>query len=103
MKVATFNVNNIKKRMSNLLARLNAAEPEVALRAPLNPVRIRSASAPIVDRQVLQFVQTHTFHPADFTIQFDGVCRINSEMTKKAANVECAELKHAAETPRLFG
>jgi exodeoxyribonuclease III len=29
MKVATFNVNNINKRLSNLLAWLKAAEPDV--------------------------------------------------------------------------
>jgi CRISPR-associated endonuclease Cas1 len=36
---------------------------------------------PIVDRAVLQFVQSHTFHPADFTIRSDGVCRLNPEMS----------------------
>jgi CRISPR-associated endonuclease Cas1 len=35
---------------------------------------------PIVDRSVLQFVQSHTFHPADFTIRADGVCRLNPEL-----------------------
>src|SRR5262249_42043803 len=28
---------------------------------------------PVVDRKVLEFVQAHTFHPADFTIRADGV------------------------------
>jgi CRISPR/Cas system-associated endonuclease Cas1 len=37
---------------------------------------------PIVDRAVLAFVQSHTFHPADFTIRTDGVCRLNPEMAK---------------------
>jgi CRISPR-associated protein Cas1 len=37
---------------------------------------------PIVDRQILEFVQTHTLHPADFTIIQDGVCRLNPEMAK---------------------
>lgn len=40
---------------------------------------------PIVDRQVLQFVQAHTFHPADFTIRSDGVCRLNPEMARTVA------------------
>ena len=31
----------------------------------------------IVDRKVLEFVQAHTSHPADFTIRSDGVCRLN--------------------------
>ncbi len=37
---------------------------------------------PIVDWKVLQFAQAHTFHPADFTIRSDGVCRLNPEMAK---------------------
>ena len=37
---------------------------------------------PLVDRKVLEFVQTHTFHPADFTINKEGVCRLNPEMAK---------------------
>lgn len=36
---------------------------------------------PAVDRKVLEFIQAHTFHPADFTIRSDGVCRLNPEMT----------------------
>ncbi len=35
---------------------------------------------PVVDRKVLEFVQAHTFHPADFTTRSDGVCRLNPEM-----------------------
>ena len=37
---------------------------------------------PIVDRKVLEFVWAHTFHPADFTIRSDGVCRLNPVMVK---------------------
>jgi CRISPR/Cas system-associated endonuclease Cas1 len=37
---------------------------------------------PLVDRKVLEFVQVHTFHPADFTIRSDGVCRLNPQMVK---------------------
>lgn len=37
---------------------------------------------PLVDRKVLEFVQGHTFHPADFTIRSDGVCRLNPEMAR---------------------
>jgi CRISP-associated protein Cas1 len=43
---------------------------------------------PIVDRKVLEFVQVHTFHPADFTIRSDGVCRLNPEMAKHIVRVE---------------
>jgi CRISPR-associated protein Cas1 len=37
---------------------------------------------PVVDQKVLEFVQSHTFHPADFTIRSDGVCRLNLEMAR---------------------
>ncbi len=42
---------------------------------------------PIVDRKVLEFVQAHTFHPADFTIRSDGVCRLNPEMARQMVRV----------------
>jgi CRISPR/Cas system-associated endonuclease Cas1 len=44
---------------------------------------------PIVDRKVLEFVQSHTFHPADFTIRSDGVCRLNPEVATQVA-ILCA-------------
>jgi hypothetical protein len=37
---------------------------------------------PVVDRRLLEFVQAHAFHPADFTIRSDGVCRLNPEMAR---------------------
>ena len=42
---------------------------------------------PLVDRKVLEFVQAHTFHPADFTIRSDGVCRLNPEMVRHVVSV----------------
>jgi CRISP-associated protein Cas1 len=42
---------------------------------------------PIVDRVVLQFVQSHTFQPADFTIRSDGACRLNPEMARQEARM----------------
>jgi CRISPR associated protein Cas1 len=38
---------------------------------------------PIADRRVLEFVQEQTFHPADFAIRSDGVCRLNPELAKR--------------------
>jgi len=35
---------------------------------------------PFIDRKVLEFVQAHTFHSADFTIRSDGAFRLNPEM-----------------------
>lgn len=37
---------------------------------------------PQVDRKVLEFVKSNTFDPADFTIRYDGVCRLNPEMAR---------------------
>jgi CRISP-associated protein Cas1 len=37
---------------------------------------------PVVDGKVLEFVQAQVFHPADFTIRGDGVCRLNPEMSR---------------------
>ena len=37
---------------------------------------------PVADRRVLEFVQAHVFHPTDFTIRSDGVCRLNPEMAR---------------------
>jgi CRISPR-associated protein Cas1 len=42
---------------------------------------------PIVDRKVLEFVQAHTFHPADFIIRSDGVCRLNPEMARSVVSI----------------
>jgi CRISPR-associated protein Cas1 len=37
---------------------------------------------PIVDRKVLEFVQSRTFHPADFTLANNGICRLNPELAR---------------------
>jgi hypothetical protein len=39
------------------------------------------------DRKVLEFVQAHTFHPADLTVRSDGVCRLNPEMARKVVGL----------------
>jgi hypothetical protein len=44
---------------------------------------------PRVDRSILEFVKAHKFHPADFTIRADGVCRLNPVMAKCVAQVVC--------------
>jgi CRISPR-associated endonuclease Cas1 len=40
---------------------------------------------PIVDHNVLEFVQSRTFDRADFTIRDDGVCRLNPELARHVA------------------
>jgi CRISPR-associated protein Cas1 len=55
--------------------------PEALVFDLMEPLR------PIVDRDILKFVQSHTVHPADFTIRSDGVCRINPEMARHAVEL----------------
>jgi len=47
---------------------------------------------PVVHRKVLEFVRSHTFHPADFTIRPDGVCRLNPEMAGHVVRLVIEEL-----------
>ena len=47
---------------------------------------------PIVDRAILKFLQSYTFHPADFTIQPDGVCGFNPEMAGRVVSGPVADL-----------
>jgi CRISPR-associated protein Cas1 len=41
---------------------------------------------PVVDRQILEFVLSHTFTPGDFAINNWGGCRLNPQMAKVVAN-----------------
>jgi CRISP-associated protein Cas1 len=56
---------------------------------------------PIVDRGVLEFVQSQTFHPADFTIRSDGVCRLNPELARSVARI-MAQTNEQIATGNLF-
>ena len=38
---------------------------------------------PVVDRAILDLVNTETFTGADFSIQHDGVCRLNPELARR--------------------
>jgi CRISPR-associated protein Cas1 len=42
---------------------------------------------PVVDRAVLQLIDTVTFTGADFSIQHDGVCRMNPELARRVAQL----------------
>ena len=42
---------------------------------------------PVVDRAVLQLVNTVTFTGADFSVQHDGVCRLNPELARRVAQL----------------
>jgi CRISP-associated protein Cas1 len=54
---------------------------------------------PIVDRQLLDFVQRTTFTPADLTITSKGVCRLNPELARNVVRMTVAE---AAASERVF-
>jgi hypothetical protein len=41
----------------------------------------------VVDRAVLQFINTVTFSGADFSIQNDGVCRLNPQLARRLASL----------------
>jgi len=42
---------------------------------------------PVVDRAVLQLIETVTFTGADFSIQHDGICRMNPELARRVAQL----------------
>jgi CRISPR-associated endonuclease Cas1 len=44
---------------------------------------------PFVDRKILEFVQSRTFHPADFTLSNTGLCRLNPELARNVVRL-CA-------------
>jgi CRISPR-associated protein Cas1 len=42
---------------------------------------------PVVDRAVLQLVESETFSGSDFSIQHDGVCRLNPQLARRVAQL----------------
>ncbi len=44
---------------------------------------------PKVDRSILEFIKSHTFHAADFVIRSEGVCRLNPETARCVAQTTC--------------
>ena len=42
---------------------------------------------PEVDRAVLHLIDTLTFTGADFSIQHDGICRMNPELARRVAQL----------------
>jgi CRISPR-associated protein Cas1 len=45
---------------------------------------------PIIDRKVLEFVQSTTFHSADFTLASNGNCRLNAELARNVVRAVAA-------------
>jgi CRISPR-associated protein Cas1 len=60
---------------------------------------------PVVDRAVLQLIDTVTFTGADFSIQHDGVCRMNPELARRVAQLtlERCEVSQRASTGEMAG
>lgn len=57
---------------------------------------------PIVDRAVLQLIDQTTFTGADFSIQHDGVCRLNPELARRVAKL-AMEKCETLEFPKRSG
>ena len=47
---------------------------------------------PIVDRAVLDLIDSKTFAGADFVIQDDGACRLNPELARRVAQLAVESL-----------
>lgn len=47
---------------------------------------------PVVDRAVLQLIDAVTFTGADFSIQHDGVCRLNPELARRVVQLTLERL-----------
>jgi CRISPR-associated protein Cas1 len=48
---------------------------------------------PVVDRAILELVKTTTFSGGDFSIQPDGVCRLNPELARRIAQLAQQQLR----------
>lgn len=56
---------------------------------------------PVVDRVILNLIATQTFTGADFSIQHDGVCRLNPELARRVVQLATdATRSIEAERPR---
>jgi CRISP-associated protein Cas1 len=53
---------------------------------------------PVVDRAILELVKTSTFSGGDFSIQPDGVCRLNPELARRVVQTAGEDLAKQAES-----
>jgi CRISPR-associated endonuclease Cas1 len=58
---------------------------------------------PVVDRAIVEFIQSKVFQPTDFTIRNDGVCRLNPEMARHVASLISGTLNPATSFPLVLG
>ena len=57
---------------------------------------------PVVERAVLQPIDTVTFTGGDFSIQHDGVCRMNPELARRVAQLALERCENASDSKRAF-
>jgi hypothetical protein len=57
---------------------------------------------PVVDRAVLELMNTATFTGADFSTQHDGACRMNPELAQRVAQLALEQCEMGP-SPRLPG
>lgn len=50
---------------------------------------------PVVDRVILELVESETFSRGDFTIRDDGVCRLNPELARRVSKLISKQIKDA--------
>lgn len=55
---------------------------------------------PVVDRAVLHLIDTVTFTGADFSIQYDGVCRMNPELARRVTQLAVARCLNTEASPK---
>jgi CRISPR-associated protein Cas1 len=46
---------------------------------------------PLVDAELLKFIQLHTFSPGDFPITSEGICRLNPQLARKVVALSLGE------------
>jgi CRISPR-associated protein Cas1 len=56
---------------------------------------------PVVDRAILRIIESETFSGADFSMQHDGVCRLNPELARRVAQSALEYYSVASDTAWL--
>jgi CRISP-associated protein Cas1 len=58
---------------------------------------------PIIDRKILEFMQSRRFHAADFTLADNGNCRLNPELARNVVRTIVANKNDALQHGLLLG
>jgi CRISPR-associated endonuclease Cas1 len=57
---------------------------------------------PIADRMILELIQAHIFHPVDFTIRSDGVCRLNPDLARLIVRTIAESTWRSQKSPQTY-